>query len=136
MYYVDYKEKIVQRYGIELVGWTYKKFVNPSELSTLLPGLQQLLNAINNGTCKFIKLTPLQLSECRHALQKSINEGNVPATKARKPRKDRGTKRKVGNESGGSDIETRPTGKKSHSTARKKVQARPKSNEVVEDSDD
>ena len=122
MYYVDYEEKIVQRYGIELVGWTYRKFVNPSELSTSLPGLQQLLDAINNGTCKFIKLTPLQLSERRHALQKSIidGEGNVLAPKARKPCKDRGTKRKVGNESGGSDVETRPTGKKSRSTAGKK----------------
>ena len=136
MYYVDYEEKIVQRYGIELVGWTYEKFVNPSELSTSLPGLQQLLDAINNGTCKFIKLTPLQLSERRHALQKDITEGNVLAPKARKPRKDRGTKRKVGNESGGSDVESRPTGKKSRSTAGKKVQARPKSNEVVDDSDD
>ena len=136
MCYIDYEEKIVQRYGIELVGWTYEKFVNPSKLSTSLPGLQQLLNAINNGTCKFVKLTPLQLYEHRQALQKSISEGTVPAKKGRKPRKDRGTKRKAGNESGGSDVETRPNLnlKKRRSTAGKKVQ--PKSNEVVEDSDD
>ena len=137
MCYVDYEEKIVQRYGIELVGWTYEKFVNPSELSTSLPGLQQLLDAINNGTCKFVKLTPLQLKERRHVLQKNISEGNVPAPKSRKPRKDRGTKRTVENESGGSDVENQqPKAKKRHSTAGKKVQARPKSREVVEESED
>ena len=137
MYYVDYEEKIVQRYGVELVGWTYEKFVNPSELSTSLPGLQKLLDAINNGTCKFVKLTPLQLSERRNALQKNISEGNVPAPKGRKPRKDRGTKRTVENESGGSDVENQqPQPKKRCSTAGKKVQARPKSRAVVEDSED
>jgi hypothetical protein len=134
MHYVDYEEKIVQRYGIELVGWTYEKFVNPSELSNSLPGLQQLLDAINDGTCKFVKLTPLQLSKRRQALQKNVSEGNVPAPKGRKPRKDRGTKRTVENES---DVKNqRPNPKKRRSTAGKKVQARPKSKEVVEDSED
>ena len=136
MHYVDYEEKIVQRYSIELVGWTYEKFVNPSELSTSLSGLQQLLDAINNETCKFVKLTPLQLHERRQELQKNISEGNVPAKKGRKPCNDRGIKRKVGNEGGGSDVETRAKLKKRRSTAGKKVQAKPKSNEVVEDSDD
>ena len=137
MHYVDYEEKVVQRHGIELVGWTYEKFVNPSELSTSLPGLQQLLDAINNGTCKFVKLTPLQLRERRQALQKNVSEGNVPAPKGRKPRKDRGTKRVVENESGGSDVENQqPNPKKRRSTAGKKVQTRPKSREVVVDSED
>jgi hypothetical protein len=133
MYYVDYEEKIVQRYGIELVGWTYEKFVNPSELSTSLPGLQQLLDAINNGTCKFVKLTPLQLSERRRVLQNNISEENVPAVKGRKPRKDRGSKRMVENES---EVENqRPKPKKRRSTTSKKNQAQPTSNEVVRDSD-
>ena len=137
MHYIDYEEKIVQRYGIELVGWTYEKFVNPSELSTSLPGLQQLLDAINNGFCKFVKLIPLQLIQRRQELQKNISEGNVPAPKGCKPRKDRGTKRKVGNESGGSDVENqRPKPKKRGSTAGKKNQAQPKSREVVEESED
>jgi hypothetical protein len=131
MHYVDYEEKVVQRYGIELVGWTYEKFVNPSELSTSLPGLQQLLDAINNGTCKFVKLTPLQIHERRQALQKNVSEGNVPAPKGRKPRKDRGTKRVVENES---DVENQqPNPKKRRG---KKVQTQRKSREVVEDSDD
>ena len=61
MHYSDYEEKIVHRYGVELIGWTYEKLVNPSELSSSLPGLCQLLDAINTGSCKFIKLTQTQL---------------------------------------------------------------------------
>ena len=137
MQYVDYEEKIVQRYGIELVGWTFEKFINPSELSTSLSGLQQLLDAINNGTCKFVKLTALQLNERRQALQKNISEGNIPVPKGRKPRKDRGTKRRVENENGESDVENqRPNPKKRRSTTGKKIQAQPKSRQVVGDSDD
>ena len=94
MHYSDYKEKIVQCYGVELIGWTYKKLVNPSELSSSLPGLCQLLDAINTGSCKLIKLTQTQLKECREEHQKAIEDGTLPAPKTRKPRKDRGTKRK------------------------------------------
>jgi hypothetical protein len=49
MQYVNYKEVIILQYGLELQGWTYDKFVNPSELSTSLPSLRKLLDAINTG---------------------------------------------------------------------------------------
>ena len=64
MHYVNYKEKIIQCYGVELIGWTYEKLVNPNHLSTSLPGLRQLLDAINTSYCKFIKLTQAQLKHC------------------------------------------------------------------------
>ena len=57
MQYVNYEVDIVQRYGIVLEGWTFNRFVNLSELSTALPPLQKLLDAINDGSCKFIRLT-------------------------------------------------------------------------------
>lgn len=57
MQYVKYEEAIVQRYGIEIQGWTHDKFANPSEFSSSLPPLQKLLDAINAGDCKFVKLT-------------------------------------------------------------------------------
>jgi hypothetical protein len=53
MVYVNHKEDVVHRYGVELVGWTPEKFCNPSELTTSLPVLRKLLNAIKYGTCKF-----------------------------------------------------------------------------------
>jgi hypothetical protein len=54
MNYINYEEAIVQRYGIELVGWTYDKFVNPSEFSSALGPLRKLIDAINAGECKFV----------------------------------------------------------------------------------
>ena len=56
MHYKNYEEAIVQCYDIELIGWTYNKFINPSELSTAIEPLHKLLDVINNGNCKFVKL--------------------------------------------------------------------------------
>ena len=92
MQYANYDELIIQKYGIELQGWTFEKLVNPSQLSTSLPGLRRLLDAINNGDCKFVKLSPLEVKRRREELQKKQDDGVVPV-KTRKPRKDRGTKR-------------------------------------------
>jgi hypothetical protein len=135
MHYADYEEKVVQRYGVELIGWTYEKLVNPSELSTSLPGLRQLLEAINTGSCKFIKLTQDQLKQRREEHQKAIEDGSLPAPKTRKPRKDRGTKRKRTDDDkeNGNDRTTQPASKKSRSTAKKGAQgADPKSTEIVD----
>ncbi|PPQ94883.1 hypothetical protein CVT25_004672 [Psilocybe cyanescens] len=122
MHYIGYEEKIVQRHGIELVGWTYNKLVNPSKLSTSLPGLQKLLDAINDGSCKFIKLTPLQLKERREVLQKAIKDGNIPPPGAHRPCKDRGTKRKRNENCNGSDAENeQPGGRKDQASSREKA---------------
>ena len=136
MHYADYEEKIVQRYGVELVGWTYEKLVNPSELSTSLPGLCQLLEAINAGSCKFIKLTQDQLKKRREELQKAIESGSLPGPKTRKPRKDRGAKRKRDDKENGNNLT--PVSKKSRRpTAKKGTQgANPKSKEIVDSEND
>jgi hypothetical protein len=92
MKYTEYEELIVLKYGVELQGWTYEKFVCPSFLSTSLPPLQALLDAINSGRCKFIKLTPVEVKRRRDERQKQINEGTI-AIKQRKQRSDIGAKR-------------------------------------------
>jgi hypothetical protein len=92
MKYTEYEELIVLKYGVELQGWTHDKFVCPSSLSTSLPALQALLDAINNGVCKFIKLTPVEVKTRREQRQKQINEGTV-VVKQRKQRSDIGAKR-------------------------------------------
>lgn len=92
MKYTEYEELIMLKYGIELQGWTYDKFVCPSSLSTSLPPLQALLDAINNGRCKFINLTPVEVQMRREERQKQINEGTI-GVKQRKQRSDVGTKR-------------------------------------------
>ena len=71
MIYTEYDELIVQKYGVELRGWTFERFECPSALSTSLPALQALLN---NDRCKFIKLTPVEVKARREERQKQINE--------------------------------------------------------------
>ena len=95
MQYANYKELIIQKYGIELQGWTFEKLVNPSLLSTSLPGLRHLLDAINNRDCKFTKLSPLEVKNHCEELEKKQNEGTAPV-KTRKPHRDHGTKRPRG----------------------------------------
>ena len=75
--YTEYEELIMLKYGVELQGWTYDKFVCPSLLSTSLPALQALLNAVNNGRCKFIKLTPAKVKMRCEECQKQINGGTI-----------------------------------------------------------
>lgn len=104
MQYVNYEEDIIQRYGIELQGWTYDKFVNPSELSTSLPLLRKLLNAIDTGDCKFVKLTAEERRKRLETYKKKVAKGEIKV-RERKIRSDAGKrKRKVGlNESSDDD---------------------------------
>lgn len=93
MQYTNYETGIVQCYGVVLEGWTYEKLVNPSTLSTSLPNLQRLRDAIDDGTCKFVKLDALQLKERRKEYEKNIADG-VVTPHSRKQRSDVGVKRK------------------------------------------
>ncbi|KAJ3484015.1 hypothetical protein NLJ89_g12016 [Agrocybe chaxingu] len=134
MQYVNYEELVVQRYGVELVGWTYEKFVNPSELSTSLPPLRQLLDAINNGDCKFRKLTVAEVKARRQEYQKKVDDGTLP-TNTRKPRKDKGTKRKkTGNNAadGDSNKENPDRDEGAPAPKLKRRRQNPKSNETVD----
>ena len=92
MKYTEYEELIVLKYGIELQGWTYDKFVCPSSLLTSLPALQALLDAINNGRCKFIKLMPAEVKMRHEERQKQINGGTI-VVKQWKQHSDIGAKR-------------------------------------------
>ncbi|KAJ7889568.1 hypothetical protein B0H14DRAFT_2275383, partial [Mycena olivaceomarginata] len=93
MEYLHYEESIVLRFGVELVGWTADKFVNPSELSSSLGALTTLRNALKNDECKWVKLS----HEARQARQTKWDE-DVAAGKilprARAMRCDKGKPRK------------------------------------------
>jgi hypothetical protein len=93
MQYVNYEEAIVQRYGIDLQGWTYDRFVNPSELSTSLPLLRKLLNAIDTGDCKFVKLTAEERRKRLETYKKKVANGEIKA-RERKIRSDAGKRKR------------------------------------------
>ena len=94
MQYVNYERDIVLRHGIELRGWTHPVWANPSELSTSLPPLQGLLDAIKTGNCKFVRLTREERTLREVAYNEKVALGEIHV--GRKKRKDAGTKRGAG----------------------------------------
>jgi hypothetical protein len=137
MQYVNYEEAIVQRYGVILEGWTYDRFVNPSKLSTALPPLQKLLDAINGGSCKFIKLSWEQRKAREKAHRAKVVSGEVQICE-RKTRKDAGKKRKSkkgGGSNGGGDSDD-DSSSNSDDEARRKRRRLIKSAPIVEASGD
>jgi len=93
MQYTQYEEEIVHRYGIELQGWTYEKIMNPSLLTSSLPPLMALRDALVAGTCKFVKLTAAERKERKAAHMEKIKSGEIEVRK-RKRRSDAGTSKK------------------------------------------
>jgi hypothetical protein len=93
MHYTRYEEEIVQRYGIEIQGWTYEKLMNPSDLSSSLPPLKVLRDALMTGTCTFVKLTTAEKKKREAAYMASIASGEVEPRK-RKRRSDAGIRKK------------------------------------------
>jgi hypothetical protein len=93
MQYVNYEEDIILCYGVVLEGWTHEKFVNPSELSSALPPLQKLMEALKAGTCKFVKLSSAKQKKREAERKKKLASGKLQPCK-RKTRKDVGKKRK------------------------------------------
>lgn len=96
MAYLHYERDIVIRYGIDLEGWTYPKFVNPSDMSTSLLPLEKLYNALKEGTCKFIELTP----EAKRARQQQYE------TSTQAP--DQGTRKAGGRKRNNLHMDTNP----------------------------
>jgi hypothetical protein len=132
MHYTRYEEEIVQRYGIELQGWTYEKLTNPSKLSSSLPPLKALRDALFTGTCKFVRLTAAERKKRDAAYMASIASGEVEVRK-RKRRSDAGVKKSKrarkdnGTESSENDEEEEQEEGDAPHTA--------KSRETIEDSD-
>ncbi|KAJ7269477.1 hypothetical protein C8J57DRAFT_976590, partial [Mycena rebaudengoi] len=93
MDYVHYEESIVLKYGILLEGWTCDKFVNPSDLSSSLPVLTTLRDALRNGGCKWVKLQPELLKQRKLKWAANVAAGKA-TPRMHQPRSDLGKKRK------------------------------------------
>lgn len=93
MQYINYEEAIIECYRIELQGWTYDRFVNPSELSTSLPSLRKLLNAIDTGDCKFVKQTAKEHCKGQETYKKKVANGEIKGCE-RKIRSDAGKRKR------------------------------------------
>ncbi|OBZ67744.1 hypothetical protein A0H81_12133 [Grifola frondosa] len=107
MNYVNYERDIVLHYGIQLVGWTADKFSNPSELSNSLGPLQKLKNALENGDCRFERLSTTELAERQKKFDEKVDAGVVSQRKTRKDAgKKRGKRRSAGEQADGGEVGT------------------------------
>ena len=131
MQYTRYEEEIVQRYGIELQGWTYERIMNPSLLTSSLLPLMTLRDALVAGTCKFVKLTAAERKERELAYMAKIKSGEVEVRK-RKRRSDAGTRKK--SKQAHTEADDRDTADDSDDNANHEKR-KLKSQEVIEDSD-
>ncbi|KAI0349009.1 hypothetical protein OH77DRAFT_1515077 [Trametes cingulata] len=96
MNYVHFTRDVQLKYGITMEGWTHSQWANPSELSNSIPPLKELRDTLKAGTCRFVRLTPDQLSAIQKEYEEQIKGGN----NARKKRSDAGKPRKKRSDAG------------------------------------
>ncbi|KAI5822909.1 hypothetical protein K523DRAFT_358028 [Schizophyllum commune Tattone D] len=94
MQYKNYERKIELDHGVTLDGWPEGiEFKNPSEMSTSIPALEQLLRGLKSGTIVWRKIGPAVLMERKRRWDDKVARGDAQEP-ARKRRKDAGVARK------------------------------------------
>lgn len=91
MNYANYDTKVIDRYQTKLVGWTYREFKSPFEIHTV-DDVRTLLEALQCGSCHWVRMTKGDMSHHRNEVDKRIAAGETVG-KTRQPRSDKGTKR-------------------------------------------
>ena len=94
MQYLNYERDIVLRHGVILEGWTHSTWANPSELSTSLEPLRKFVGALQDGTCKFRKLSREECQKRQEEYDRKVSKSEIQVQERQK-RKDTGKKRKV-----------------------------------------
>jgi hypothetical protein len=56
MEFLHYEKKIVEAKGIIIEGWTYYKFVSPSDFKKIAD-IKELYDAVRSGNCKAVQLS-------------------------------------------------------------------------------
>ncbi|KAL1738485.1 hypothetical protein HDZ31DRAFT_13383, partial [Schizophyllum fasciatum] len=94
MQYKNYERKIELDHGVTLEGWPSTiDFKNPSEMSTSLPPLEQLLRGLKDGSIAWRKIGHAVLMERKRRWEDRVAAGEAEEP-TRKRRKDAGVSRK------------------------------------------
>lgn len=100
MNYDSYEDRIVCKWGVELVGWTEDVIENPAKI-TALPGLRRLYGALKTGNCYWSILSADVWALRQDTRYRKIEEGKA---RARKRRSDAGvSKKKAGKRKSSAD---------------------------------
>ncbi|EPS96917.1 hypothetical protein FOMPIDRAFT_1129521, partial [Fomitopsis schrenkii] len=142
MSYKNFERDIVVEYGIDIVGWTHPTWKDPSKLSTSLPALQTLLDALNSGACRFVRLSKPEHAKRKAAHEAKVKSGEIVPRKigsdaGRKHQKRKKTSRDA---ESSDDSSSEDSSDEENCPARKRRRTRcgaaePKSNEFIDDSD-
>ena len=92
MQYKNFEQTVVLSHGLDLVGWTHKTFANPGSLPASIEPLRELLNALETGACRFIRLSHAERQRRKRTFEEGVEAGTASA-KVRKTRDDIGRKR-------------------------------------------
>ena len=118
MNYSNYDMRVIQKFKVKLVGWTYNKFVSPFEIHTI-DDVRTLAEALRCGRCHWVRLTSSEIT--RHAKDVETRKAaGETVGKARKIRSDVGTKRPrkgIADDSGIEDSDNEPGPSKKRKTA-------------------
>ncbi len=153
MNYGAYETAIRQQHHIQITGWPEGvEFASPSDISST-QALRALRDALRCGACHWTIMSKRDIQEMNAEVEKQRVNGDV-AAKARKPRKDKGTKRPREDDGGGGSENNHPAKQKkvtkskpknkgttSKKAGKGKVKGKvtdmllPKSKEFVDDSD-
>ena len=134
MNYVNFEREFVVKLGIDVIGWTHEKFINPSEMSTSLPPLQKLSTALKDGSCHFVRLSEAAHRAREAAYNKQVADGAVTVRKEREDKGvPRGKRRRNAEDGGEADEDCRPASQPKRARQAKTMPS--KSSEFVNDSD-
>lgn len=91
MNYSNYDMRVIQKYQVKLVGWTYNKFVSPFEIHTI-DDVRTLVEALRCGRCHWVRMTATEVTKNARDVEARKAAGETVG-KQRKVRSDLGIKR-------------------------------------------
>ena len=91
MNYSNYDTRVIQKYQVKLVGWTYNKFVTPFEIHTI-DDVRTLVEALRCGRCHWVRMTAMEITKHAKNVEARKAAGETVG-KPRKVRSDLGIKR-------------------------------------------
>lgn len=91
MNYSNYDMRVIQKYQVKLIGWTYNKFVSPFEIHTI-DDVRTLVEALRCGRCHWVRMTATEVTKNAKDVEARKAAGETVG-KPRKVRSDLGMKR-------------------------------------------
>jgi hypothetical protein len=125
MNYLNYDMRVIQKFQVKLIGWTYNKFVSPFEIHTI-DDVRTLVQALRCGRCHWVRMTTTEVTkhagdmEAKKAAGETVGKprkvrSDLGSTKAKRPRKGPA----ADDENEDSDDDEQGPAKKRKTTARK-----------------